>query len=184
MTISVGCRAPSVNEILNGVVSSAMAVTDDSLRYSDPDLKVQAPGEISADAIKKIKGEIERALLSDDFLQDWLGRFTTEPYSDVDLKGNALKVTPARVAATLKRASSLARSEGSRFAFTKGTKGGVAFFHNGDRIDLTGKAALLAQEIANRVVIPIATIHGFFGDSGCQTLLASLLTSGALVIED
>jgi ribosomal protein L16 Arg81 hydroxylase len=173
-----------VNEILNGVASSALAHTDDSLRYSDPDLKAQAPGEIPADAIAKIKNELQRTLLSDTFLQDWLGRFTTEPYSDVDLKENARKVSPGRIRSTLAQASSLVRAEGARFAFTKSSKGGVAFFYNGDRRDLTGKAAMLAQEIANRVVIPASSVQRFLGDKGCQELLSSLLTSGALLIEE
>jgi 50S ribosomal protein L16 3-hydroxylase len=184
MTISVGCRAPSTNEIINGVVTNALIQSDESVRYTDPDLKPQAPGEISADAIAKIKKTIEKALLSDEFLSEWLGRHVTDPYSDVDLKGYAEKVTPAKVASTVKKSVALVRTEGSRLAYVKGRKGEIAFYVNGDRENLSGKAAVLAQELANRMVVPSEVVMPFLGDKKCLGLLASLLSTGALVVEN
>jgi len=183
MTISVGCRAPSVNEVINGVVTNALIQSDESSRYTDPDLKPQAPGEISADAVAKLKKTIEQALLSDDFLSEWLGRHVTDPYSDVDLKGHAESIAPGKVAATLKSAIALVRTEGSRLAYVKGKKDEIAFYVNGDRENLSGKAALLAQELANRIVVPCERITPFLGDKKCLGLLASLLSTGALVVE-
>jgi 50S ribosomal protein L16 3-hydroxylase len=184
MTVSVGCRAPSVNEIINGVVTNALIQGDDTLRYTDPDLTAQAPGEISPDAVAKIKKSLEKALLSDEFLSEWLGRFVTDPYSDVDLKAHAEVISPAKVAATVKRAVALVRTEGSRLAFTRGKKGAIAFYVNGDREDLSGKAALLAQELANRMVVPAETVRPYMSDKKCQGLVASLLSTGALVVEE
>ena len=183
MTISVGCRAPSMNEIINGVVTNALIQSDESARYTDPDLKPQAPGEISKEAVAKLKKTIEQALLSDEFLREWLGRHVTDPYSDVDLKAHAEKITPGKVASTVKGALALVRTEGSRLAYVKGKKGEIAFYVNGDRENLSGKAALLAQELANRIVVPSEIIKPFLGDKKCLALLASLLTAGALVVE-
>jgi len=184
MTISVGCRAPTVNEIINGVVTNALIQGDDTIRYSDPNLKPQAPGEIAPDAIAKIKKSLQEALLSDEFLSEWLGRFVTDPYSDVDLKAYAETVAPGKVAATVKKAVALVRTEGSRFAFTRGKKGAIAFYVNGQREDLAGKAALLAQELANRMVVPAEIVQPYMSDKKCQGLVASLLSAGALVIEE
>lgn len=183
MTISVGCRAPSVNEIINGVVTSALAHGDETVRYTDPDLTPQAPGEISASAISKIKKSLESALLSEDFLRDWLGRFTTEPYSDVNLQSHAEKTTPQAVVSKLKQASALMRTEGSRLAFTRRTRDSITFYVNGHREELTGKAALLAQEVANRIIVSAEILRPYVGDRGCQKLIASLLSSGAVVLE-
>ena len=77
MTISVGFRSPSIHDILNGVVASGLVNTDESRRYVDPDLKPQAPGEISRDAISKIKAEISKVLLSDVVISVWLGHSIT-----------------------------------------------------------------------------------------------------------
>jgi 50S ribosomal protein L16 3-hydroxylase len=184
MTISVGCRAPSVNEIINGVVTNALAQGDESLRYTDPDLKPQAPGEIAPDVIAKLKTTLEKALLSDDFLSEWLGRYVTEPYSDVDLKVHAEKMTPAKVSKALKNAVALVRTEGARLAYTRGKKGSITLYVNGEREDLSGKAALLAQEFANRIVVPSDVVRPYLSDKRCQTLVASLLGSGTLVVEE
>jgi hypothetical protein len=75
------------------------------------------------------------------------------------------------------------RTEGSRLAYVKGKKGEIAFYVNGDRENLSGKAALLAQELANRMVVPSEVITPFLGDKKCLGLLASLLSSGSLVVE-
>jgi 50S ribosomal protein L16 3-hydroxylase len=183
MTISVGCRAPSVNEIINGVVTSALAQGDEFIRYTDPGLPPQVPGEIAASSIERVKKIVESALLSDEFLGDWLGRFVTDPYSDVNIKSHAEKIAPSKVASRIKRASALVRTEGARFAFTRQSKNTISFFVNGHREDLSGKVASLAQEIANRVVVPAGVVAPYMGDKRCQALIATLLASGSIVIE-
>ena len=183
MTISVGCRAPSVNDIINEVASSALSRTDESLRYSDPELKAQEPGEISPDAVKKIKGLLEKALLSEEFLSDWLGRSTTEPYSDVKLLDHAHKVSAAAVAKTLRGATALVRTEGSRLAFISKPGASIAFYVNGECHELSGKTAALAKELSNRFVLPIADIAPYLNDKGCQQLLSKLLASGAVLVD-
>jgi 50S ribosomal protein L16 3-hydroxylase len=183
MTISVGCRAPSVNEIINEVASNALSRTDESLRYSDPDLKAQQPGEISLDAVKKIRGLLERALLSEEFLSDWLARFTTEPYSDVKLLDHAHKVSAATIAKTLRGATALVRTEGSRMAFVSKRRESISFYVNGECHEVAGKTAALARELANRLVLPISDIQTYLNDKGCQQLLSGLLASGAIIVD-
>lgn len=46
MTISVGFRAPSHTELLTSALGETFEKLDDRKRYSDPDLKLQNPGEI------------------------------------------------------------------------------------------------------------------------------------------
>jgi 50S ribosomal protein L16 3-hydroxylase len=184
MTISVGCRAPSVNDIINGVVTSALAHGDESIRYTDPNLAPQAPGEIAAGSIERVKKIVESALVSDEFLGDWLGRYVTESYSDVDLKSHAEKIAPGKVASRIKHAAALVRTEGARLAFTRRSKGAVSFYVNGHREDLSGKAALLAQELANRIVVPAEILRPYIADKGCQALIGSLLSAGAIVIDE
>lgn len=183
MTISVGCRAPTVNEIINGVVTNALIQSDDTLRYSDPELVAQAPGEIAPAAIKKIKSQLEKALTSEEFLGEWLGRFVSDPYTDVRLEDHAEKVPANKVKSTLKGALALVRTEGSRFAFIKGKGTSIQFYVNGDRTDLSGKPAALAQVLANHLVVPTEMVQSYLNDKGCLALLSTLLSTGAVVIE-
>lgn len=183
MTISVGCRAPSVNEIINEVTSNALSQTSESLRYADPDLKTQQPGEISPDAIKKLRGILEKALLSEDFLADWLARFSTEPYSDVKLTDHARKIPVSGIAKALKNASALVRTEGSRMAFIHTSAKEIAFYVNGNAHEVSGKSAELAKHLSNRLVVPMTDVESYLKDKGCQQLLADLLASGSILAE-
>lgn len=182
MTVSVGCRAPSINEIVNGVVSHALTNHDETDRYSDPDLKAQAPGEVSSAAITKIRRALESAL-SDEVLSDWLGRSITDPYSDVDFAATATKVAPARIASAIKRGAKIVRAEGARLAYVNQSDRLLAFFVNGQRDDLSGRVASLAKELADRIVVPAEVVAPYINDKGCLGLIASLLAGGAIVLE-
>jgi 50S ribosomal protein L16 3-hydroxylase len=183
MTISVGCRAPTVPEILNSVVSKALSEGDDSLRYSDPDLKPQAAGEIAPEAIKKVRSFIEKAITDDTFIGDWLGSFTTDPYSDVKLDEHANATKPAKVPSLITHGNTVTRTEGSRIAFVKGKGTGISLYVNGEKVVVKGKAAELGQLLANHLVVPCGAVEKFLKDRESLTLLANLLSSGAIVVE-
>ncbi len=183
MTISVGFRAPTQAEILNSVVSSAMSQLDDTARYSDPDLKPHAPGEISRDALRKISDTIQHAIGSEAFLGDWLGRFATETYGDVNLESTAHPVPAGKVASEVKSASFIVRAEGARFAYIRSGKKGVSFFANGQRQELNGKAAACAQLLADHVVVGTDRIVPLLADAKAKKLLSELLGAGSIVLE-
>lgn len=184
MTISVGFRAPTTAEILNSVVTRALSSTDEASRYSDPDLTPQAPGEIPSTAVKKIADTIRRAVASEDVVADWLGRFTTEPYGDVQLEATAHPTPPSKVAREVRSASFVVRAEGSRLAYIQASKTSIHFFTNGECRELRGKAAECAKVLSNRVVAPVEMLASFLGDKQTQKLLSDLLTSGAVVLEE
>jgi 50S ribosomal protein L16 3-hydroxylase len=183
MTISVGFRAPTVQEIMNGLVSKAMAEGDDTQRYSDPDLRAQMPGEIAPDAIKKIKAAVEKQMLSESFIADWLGQFVTEPYCDVELQRSKKAPTATQLKASLSRAESIIRAEGARFAYVRGPQSTLTLYANGRRLEVSGKAAKLAELIADRIVISAQEIVQFCSDTKAAKLLGELVGDGALVID-
>lgn len=184
MTISVGFRAPTSSEILNSVVASALSQMDDNLRYSDPDLVAQAPGEIPGAAVRKVSETIQRAISSESFIGDWLGRFATETYGDVNLESTAHPVTPARVPAEIKSSAFVVRAEGARLAYIRSGKSGVSFFANGERHELKGKAAECAKLLADHVVLPSEKLVPLVGDVTVRKLLSGLLSGGAVVLEE
>lgn len=183
MTISVGFRAPTTAEILNSVVSSALSRLEETARYSDPDLKPQAPGEIPSAALRKISKTIQQAISSEEFLGDWLGRFATETYGDVNLETTAHPIPTSRVVSEVKNASFLVRAEGARFAYIRAGKTSISFFANGERQELSGKAAACAKLLADHVVVGTDKISPLLGDAGVKKLLSELLAAGAVVLE-
>lgn len=183
MTISVGFRAPTIHEIMNGLASKAMSEGSETARYSDPDLKGQRPGEISPMAIQKIKSAIEREMLSDTFIQDWLGTFSTEPYCDVEFEKASRSTAPSVIKQALTQATSLSRAEGARFAYVREGKDSIIFYANGHRTELAGKTARLAMLIADHVTIPTTAIRALALDQKALSFLKSFVESGVLVFD-
>lgn len=181
MTISVGFRAPTIHEILNGLITKALAEGNESTRYSDPDLKPQSPGEIAPQAIKKIREAVEKEMLSNDFIQDWLGTFATEPYCDVKFQRKRKAIAPSDLQKRLARVHTLARAEGARLAFIRRDKKSIDFFVNGERMKLSGKAAILAEHLANRVIVDVDSVRSLLSDKEASRLLSNLIQAGIIV---
>jgi len=183
MTISVGFRAPSAHEIMNGLISRALADGDDLTRYSDPDLKAQAPGEISSSAIKKIQQMVTKELLSEQYVGDWLGQFTTEPFPDVELQKLRRAPTAKTVRSLVASSRFIVRAEGARFAYLHHRPNTVSFFANGVKMELRGKAATVAIMLSDRISIPSSDLQSLCRDTKAAELLSHLLEMGAIVFD-
>jgi 50S ribosomal protein L16 3-hydroxylase len=184
MTISVGFRAPSLHDIINGVVNDVLAGIDESARYSDPDLVPQAPGEISHPSIAKIKRILSERVLSDSRIEGWLGKYVSETYPDVELSRSRKQLTLGAVRSKVRGAKYVVRSEGARFAFISSRKRGeITFFADSESFALKGKAAELAKLLANAVSIPAKKVAAHLSHAESCRLLAQLLQRGLLVLE-
>ncbi len=184
MTVSVGFRAPSVHEIINGIVTDALSNTDDTLRYCDPELLPQAPGEITSAAIKKFKGYITEHLASSERIESWLGRYVTESYCDVEFQQRKKTPNPRQIRQAIAAGGTIIRTEGARCAYVKGAKRGeIRFYANGERFDLAATAADLAIEVANRVIIPADRARPLIQSAAALNLLSSLIRRGLVVVE-
>jgi 50S ribosomal protein L16 3-hydroxylase len=183
MTISVGFRAPTHDEILNSLATKALGESSTAVRYSDPNLIPQDPGEISSHSIKQVKKIVSDRLLSDDFIGDWLGGFASETYPDVDLSLHASTINASKLVKTLRAAEAIVRTEGARFAFIKKGRQKIAFYHNGARCDLSARPAELAKLLCNNIAIAPSEVIPYLSDGECKKLLLSLLRSGALVVD-
>lgn len=184
MTISVGFRAPSINELINGVVTDALAQNDDSIRYGDPELKPQAPGEIPKDTIQKIRGILAKELLSEKRIEDWLGRYVSESYTDVKLEATRKPLSAATLRKQIKEAQAIVRTEGARCVYMQGAKKSeIIFYADGERYELSGIAASIATAIADRVVNPVASLRKQLTDSKALEFLGQMIQRGLVVLE-
>lgn len=79
LTFSIGMRAPSTVELLGDFVDTLAAESDESLRYTDPDLKpAKDANEIDAAAMQRAVEALNALRMNDpDRLGDWFGRFIT-----------------------------------------------------------------------------------------------------------
>lgn len=118
MTYSVGFRAPSHQEMMAGFTDYLSDITTAEDRYADPDLKQQSnPGEITSEALDRVKAILHEYIDSHELLSHWFGQFMTEPKNEEHGAEQSCEMDEAEIAELLDAGIPLCRSEGSRFAF-------------------------------------------------------------------
>ncbi|WP_415894586.1 JmjC domain-containing protein [Neptuniibacter sp. PT34_22] len=120
MTYSVGFRAPSHQEMMSGFTDYLSDITKAEDRYSDSDLALQAnPGEITDEALERVKSALKEYIDSPELLTHWFGQFMTEPKNPEHGANQVCEMDEEEIAELLEAGIPLCRSEGSRFAFNR-----------------------------------------------------------------
>ncbi len=83
MTYSVGFRAPSCAEILLDYAQERASTFTEDHRFTDDDrVSSDNPGFITDTDLAKVRAILQAALLDDEQLASWFGRFMTQPSRD------------------------------------------------------------------------------------------------------
>ena len=152
MTLSVGCRAPSVSDLVSKLAERLSSSIDDSAvaRYIDEDIlqgtiEKSSPGEITSDAKERTKHLVLDSLTSllddDEYWDEFIGRYATEQkrlrnnypiplsdWADESEEANAESI----IQSVLKGKCVLYQAEGIAFAFSSVSSGSYRFFVNGE----------------------------------------------------
>lgn len=150
MTYSVGFRAPSSRDMVDGVAGLALELADASLheavRYEDCAESLQAlPGEIPDVALQRVRAMLERALLQPEVIAQWLGQYVTErKYPELELVADD---EPDWLRG-LQEGETLYRNSASRIAFyRRGTQSVLFVDGNAYPTDTPLAEALAAVEL-------------------------------------
>lgn len=184
MTYSIGFRAPSCAELIEGWSEDRADGMLEDHRYADPDLIPQTnPGEITANAIDRLHGMIMSALSDRDAFARWFGAWNSMPkYGDADWRPEEA-TSKDDVRASLRAGVPLNRNPVSRFSFIRQQGAAVLLFVDGQGFDCSGEAALLAEQLC-------AAGHGLIvdtslaGSAPAVALITSLIAQGSLAFED
>lgn len=148
MTYSIGFRAPSRGELIAGWTQYLAGELEDDDRYADPGLSVQEnPGEISREALGRLREMVaERVLDAAGFVR-WFGEYSTAPKShDIDWRPErplTLEDVRSGVAARIP----VLRNPASRFAFVALAAGSLNLFVDGRTYPCSPSAASLAGRL-------------------------------------
>ena len=129
MTFSIGMRAPSQAELTGDLADYIAEQLPDELRYADPDLKpVKAAGEVDRAVLDRLKQALPfAAVLRDDLLHDWFGRFITR-YRNAQAPAPLGRPLSAEALNTkLAGGAQLLRHPWSRLAWSRGKTGCVLY---------------------------------------------------------
>jgi len=80
ITISIGFRAPSHAQLISGFVDDYLAGQESEVFYADAGRPLpQHPAEIDSNSLASLRNIIRMQFLPDGLIDNWLGKFLTEP---------------------------------------------------------------------------------------------------------
>ncbi|GMN02125.1 JmjC domain-containing protein [Erythrobacter sp. MTPC3] len=180
MTYSIGFRAPSRSELVEGFAADLLQDMSEDDRYGDPDLTRQGnPGEITADALARLHSMVMRELGDADRFSTWFGSFATEPKNAHIDWAPEESIDLHEVVEALTTVQTVLRNPASRFAFIRRDDGGVTLMVDGKGHVCTGEASDFAQRLCRGPRFEMKAGSG----SGIAHLLHTLINDGSAAFE-
>lgn len=182
MTYSIGFRAPSRGELIEGWCAHLLGEMNDDDRYADPDLQTQAnPGEITPHAIARLHDMIAEKMRDRDAFARWFGQHNSTPkYPDLDWRPEE----PVRIEQLRERLPNdvpLRRNPASRFSFIRQQTGPLLLFVDGQCFECAEETAAFAEILCALDRITVAS--DLIQSDAAMTLIASLFNQGSLAFE-
>jgi len=147
MTYSVGFRAPSRSDLIEGWSEHLIDTLPEDDRYADPDLRAQPnPGEIAPDALDRLHAMMSDALNDRAAFARWFGTYSSTPkYPEADWEPEE-PLDADDVRALIAEGAVLSRNPASRFAFIR-SAAGLTLFVDGESIECNGEVAAFAEQL-------------------------------------
>ncbi len=182
MTYSIGFRAPSRAELVEGWCDALVDAAADEDRYADPDLATQPnPGEIRTDAIDRMHTMVTEALADRDAFARWVGRHVSIPkYPEMDWRPED-QLSQDTVGDLIADGAELSRNPASRFSFIRQTDGGITLFVDGEAYDCSGDTADFAEHLCAGAMEQTAGLLA--GSAEAVALITTLINQGSLAFD-
>lgn len=183
ITLSVGFRAPTVDDVLTGFTDYLCTETDVSAHLQDPELtRPENPGLIGKKVLQQLHRLLQERLSDSRQLALWFGQFSTSP-KNTDI------VVPAEPPASvddmmtaLSGDGTLRWNEGSRFAYTE-LDNQTALFVDGERYLLSGDACELAPLLCGTSRPDMRHLRRLCEDPALAELMTVLYNQGSVYFE-
>jgi len=177
MTLSIGARAPSAADLLQGLGEWLAFSADEGGRYADPGLQpVSRPGEIDRQALQGLQ-EMMRSKLDDaDTLNDFLAAFMSRFRLANEPAPPPVATAREDVAAALTNGATLMRNPWARLTWFE-SSGGARLYSTGQAYDCS---VALAEALCGSIYPRIDPDK--LGEASLE-VIASLVNTGHLLIE-
>lgn len=179
LTYSVGFRAPSVRDVVEGVSTAALEYLLEDERFEDSlqSLRVDR-AEISADAITHVKDMLLKALNDEGLIRSWLGQYVTErKYPEQEILAGEVEDYLER----LKDGEPLLKCPSARFAYAlKNSEQAVLFVDGAEYVS----SLALAKYMSNQYELDSDILIKLLSSKENECVLESLILAGALVFEE
>lgn len=183
MTLSVGFRAPSHLDLLQGFVDSLQDQLPDHVRYDDADLTLhENPGQLTNDEIGKIQALLKSLVDDPKQIRRWLGKAMSESKYEKDIAPPDDPYLSNDVLTLLKEGYPFQRDESSRLLFTENNGAIDGFFINGEAIELHDKMQPLVRYLSAHRVYDNFELIRLCQSAMALQLLTQLLNKGFVYI--
>lgn len=184
MTFSVGFRAPSETDIIQGISDHVCSKLDHPEHYHDPDLKDSSnePALINNETIERFQAMLLKQLNDKNTVAQWLAEFMTQSKYEELLEPLEEPLEWEDVAPLLETSGSLIQNETSRFAYFE-EAGEISLFVNGLGQSVSSSNKALALCLANNKANLLSDLSPLLQDSSCQELLLDLVNQNTLYFE-
>ncbi|HWV12800.1 MAG TPA: cupin domain-containing protein, partial [Sphingobium sp.] len=182
MTYSIGFRAPSRADLVEGWSAHQADIMLEEDRYADPSLTRQSnAGEISPAALDRMHSMVMEALGDRDAFARWFGLHNSLPkYADADWRPDE-PIAPDEVHALLAQGSLLRRNPASRYAFIRQGPS-LQLFVDGHCFECGEDTAPFAEELCSASTL--APTPHLAQVTGAITLIKTLIDQGSLAFDE
>jgi 50S ribosomal protein L16 3-hydroxylase len=180
MTYSVGFKAPADQELLAHYFEQVLTHSDPTARYADPELfPPTSPGRITPEVFNKIRETLRDSLGDDAAIDQWFGRFITQPKEEMEADPDDANVDADLVLNHLGNGDELLRSGWTRWAYAT-IDGGGELYVNGEA-HRHPSISLLAL-LCNGGPLDRGSLSTHLERPSSAELLATLVRAGALYL--
>ncbi len=188
MTYSVGFRAPSRSELIEGWAGEALDQLRQDDRYEDADLTRQDnPGEIPAHALAQLQQMAVESLSDPAAFARWFGQYATAPKNpniewgpETPFNGEEMERLLASTA-DLTGGQMMMRNPASRFAYVAGSADAITVMIDGKAYDLDGYAADFGRQLCAKARVYASA--DMLAQQQVKSLLLDCLNHGSIAIE-
>jgi len=178
MTYSVGFRAPSHAELFESFSRRLADELLSEVRYADQDLTLQDnPGEITAEALDRVKGLMQQYIDDPARLSSWFGEYMTEPKYPELAQNNCDEPIDGDL---LDEIEGLYRNEGARLAWHKLPDDNYTLFADGSSLPFTEAELPLVEAICAEYAFGLPEDL----TDNERVLLIELISQGVLYADD
>jgi 50S ribosomal protein L16 3-hydroxylase len=183
MTYSVGFRAPSRSDLIEGWSEHLLDTLADDDRYADPDLRAQPnPGEISPDALARLHAMVTAKMADRDAFARWFGQHSSTPkYPEQDWRPDE-PIDEAAVRAAIAEAAGIARNPAGRFSFVRQGEDALLLFVDGQCFECGPDTAPFAEELC--ATEQMSLDPELAGSDEAVALIAALLNQGSIAFDE
>lgn len=148
MTYSVGFRAPSRSELVDGWTQEVLDQLTENDRYGDMSLQLQAnPGLISDQALSCLHRMVIERLNDKDAFARWFGKFATAPKSAAMDWRPDHSISDDQISLKLASGKAMVRNPASRFAYVRQAGNSLLLNVDGESYECSGEANAFAEAL-------------------------------------